>query len=356
MLEAAFLELLSPARGGGEGGEGGIGEGGEAGEDVGWLASGGGEGGDGGASGGKAGESAGSPASGGGDGGIVEGGKAGEIGGLLASGGRDVAWDGDAWETKGRQSRENVGKEVGDWGGHSEGGAALGEVEVGRDGMRGEGDGGMQHLLTVHEFDEWGNPNEDEMVLEMMRKLCPYHTLIMGGSGGSQDALLGVKGCVESSPEGVRSLHGVENNSADVDGEGNTVVSKRERVERVPSFYSGGPDRPQEERMYNGKGSITQALKVTEPAVTGAEGMGKQHFPAVYLTAGLRDARVPFWMPVKYAAAARHALKGVEGGSTVLLHFSGDAGHFSQGLMGGDVREAAEQLAFLLTSMKKRGE
>lgn len=91
-------------------------------------------------------------------------------------------------------------------------------------------------------------------------------------------------------------------------------------------------------------------------------------YPAILLTAGLADSRVPWWMPVKYAAKMRmqdrgsrssssshhggHAGGGVVGGNRwadVLLQFDETGSHFSMGLSGGDLQDAALQQAFLLS-------
>lgn len=86
-------------------------------------------------------------------------------------------------------------------------------------------------------------------------------------------------------------------------------------------------------------------------------------YPALMLTAGLQDGRVPWWMLVKYAAKLRSmqsskadsrgssSSKGGGGGgaSQVLLQFDEEGSHFSMGLSGGDLQDAALQQAFLLT-------
>lgn len=86
-------------------------------------------------------------------------------------------------------------------------------------------------------------------------------------------------------------------------------------------------------------------------------------YPAVLLTAGLQDTRVPWWMPVKYAAKLRHlqetsgssasakeAGRPVDQGVTdVLLQFEHEGSHFSMGLSGGSLQDAALQQAFLCT-------
>jgi oligopeptidase B len=99
-------------------------------------------------------------------------------------------------------------------------------------------------------------------------------------------------------------------------------------------------------------------------------------YPAMLLTAGLADSRVPWWMPVKYAAKMRsmqdrgaghsssdsrhggHAggrMVGKGGGlAELLLQFDETGSHFSMGLSGGDLQDAALQQAFLLTHGHKQ--
>jgi oligopeptidase B len=94
-------------------------------------------------------------------------------------------------------------------------------------------------------------------------------------------------------------------------------------------------------------------------------------YPAVLLTAGLQDTRVPWWMPVKYAAKLRQLQQtsgrsrsrslasgdsGSEAGGSVdqgaadvLLQFDDEGSHFSMGLSGGILQDAALQQAFLCT-------
>lgn len=99
-------------------------------------------------------------------------------------------------------------------------------------------------------------------------------------------------------------------------------------------------------------------------------------YPAVLLTAGLHDSRVPWWMPVKYAAKLRSlqdtrqrssSSGGGGGGSSqgaldsthqagcgggaaeVLLQFDESGSHFSMGLSGGNLQDAALQHAFLIS-------
>jgi hypothetical protein len=233
-----------------------------------------------------------------------------------------------------------------------------------------QGDGGgsdEHHMLTVHEFDEWGNPYEDDLVLDMMRRLCPYHTLIVpggvvplgarhsDGEGPPVDELKssdqGANHCYEN-----KVTTGTEGGAVDGSHSPNKGFSPGgSMMPRIIGSQKGMQNRPLD--IGSGADGVDQVVNPVTPSGAdsgnGGGGTRSQGFPAVYLTAGLRDARVPFWMPVKYAAAVRHAWKGgVGGGPTVVLQFSGDAGHFSQGLMGGDVGEAAEQLAFLLTSVR----
>jgi len=86
-------------------------------------------------------------------------------------------------------------------------------------------------------------------------------------------------------------------------------------------------------------------------------------YPALMLTAGLQDGRVPWWMAVKYAAKVRSMQSskagssrggggggGGGGASQVLLQFDEEGSHFSMGLSGGDLQDAALQQAFLLAN------
>jgi oligopeptidase B len=87
-------------------------------------------------------------------------------------------------------------------------------------------------------------------------------------------------------------------------------------------------------------------------------------YPAVMVTAGLRDTRVPFWMPVKYVAKLRSCQSSANisaAGSRqqqqqqqqqttrpVLLQFAEDGGHFSAGQSGGALEDIVLQYAFLI--------
>jgi oligopeptidase B len=81
-------------------------------------------------------------------------------------------------------------------------------------------------------------------------------------------------------------------------------------------------------------------------------------YPAVMVTAGLRDTRVPFWMPVKYIAKLRSCQSSAKVAAAdrqqhqqtmrpVLLQFAEDGGHFSTGQSGGALEDIALQYAFL---------
>jgi oligopeptidase B len=86
-------------------------------------------------------------------------------------------------------------------------------------------------------------------------------------------------------------------------------------------------------------------------------------YPAVMVTAGLRDTRVPFWMPVKYVAKLRSCQSSAKVSAAgrrqeaqqqqqqrmrpVLLQFAEDGGHFSTGQSGGALEDIALQYAFL---------
>jgi oligopeptidase B len=84
-------------------------------------------------------------------------------------------------------------------------------------------------------------------------------------------------------------------------------------------------------------------------------------YPAVMVTAGLRDTRVPFWMPVKYVAKLRSCQGSAKVAAAdsrqqqqqhtmrpVLLQFAEDGGHFSAGQSGGALEDIALQYAFLI--------
>jgi oligopeptidase B len=89
-------------------------------------------------------------------------------------------------------------------------------------------------------------------------------------------------------------------------------------------------------------------------------------FPAVLVTAGLQDARVPHWMGLKFVAKLRSLQAGGAAcagaasadapGSTArpaLLQFSEEAGHFSMGVSGCSLEDVAVQQAFLLQHMPR---
>ncbi|WIA09240.1 hypothetical protein OEZ85_008648 [Tetradesmus obliquus] len=89
-------------------------------------------------------------------------------------------------------------------------------------------------------------------------------------------------------------------------------------------------------------------------------------YPAMLVTAGLQDTRVPFWMPVKYVAKLRSLQAAAEasaagrqqqqqqqvtqGRRPILLQIADDGGHFSIGQSGGAVEDIALQYAFLITA------
>lgn len=79
-------------------------------------------------------------------------------------------------------------------------------------------------------------------------------------------------------------------------------------------------------------------------------------YPATFLSAGLVDNRVPYWMAAKYVAKLRmigadsvqHACDAREHSQIVLLQFDEEAGHFSRGQSGGQLDDIAQQYAFML--------
>jgi oligopeptidase B len=79
-------------------------------------------------------------------------------------------------------------------------------------------------------------------------------------------------------------------------------------------------------------------------------------YPALLVTAGLQDNRVPFWMPLKFVAKLRSMQQQQQqqqdsaGLGPVLLQFDEAAGHFSMGVSGCSLEDIAGQQAFLLHS------
>lgn len=73
-------------------------------------------------------------------------------------------------------------------------------------------------------------------------------------------------------------------------------------------------------------------------------------YPAMLLTAGLIDTRVPFSMPAKYVAKARQLAMQQGEHRLVLLQFDEAAGHFSRGQSGGSLEDIAWQYAFLMSN------
>jgi oligopeptidase B len=70
-------------------------------------------------------------------------------------------------------------------------------------------------------------------------------------------------------------------------------------------------------------------------------------YPAVLVTAGLQDPRVPYWGPAKYAARLRECQ--LASGRPVLLSVEEEAGHF--GAAGRQLLDAAEECTFLLENV-----
>lgn len=171
------------------------------------------------------------------------------------------------------------------------------------------------HMLIQHEFDEWGNPDEPE-VLQMMQELCPYQGLLQRLAAGGPPS------------------------STDVHNSGSSSSSAAQGVAAGERGRDG--DNAPHQQQHDG---------LAGP------------LPALLLTAGDEDARVPYWMPLRYAAAAR-AVRAADvsaggdqpsagvcrsaGGSPVYVQLQEGGGHFGQGLMSQDADQEAEVLAFLL--------
>lgn len=98
------------------------------------------------------------------------------------------------------------------------------------------------------------------------------------------------------------------------------------------------------------------------PRPAGDDDASAVRYPALMLTAGLEDSRVPWWMPVKFVARLRSISHNVrdsgsgtgggcvaDGRGEVLLQFDEGGSHFSMGLSGGNLQDAALQQAFLCT-------
>jgi oligopeptidase B len=71
--------------------------------------------------------------------------------------------------------------------------------------------------------------------------------------------------------------------------------------------------------------------------------------PAIYVTAGMKDQRVPYWQPLKYMARRRELL----GDATSVLKVDLDRGHFGgQGEQEARLSDTAEQVAFLISQVQ----
>ncbi|SAM00587.1 hypothetical protein [Absidia glauca] len=74
-----------------------------------------------------------------------------------------------------------------------------------------------------------------------------------------------------------------------------------------------------------------------------------QPSPAVYVTAGMKDQRVPYWQPLKYMARRRELL----GEATSVLKVDLDRGHFGgQGEQEARLSDTAEQVVFLISQVQ----
>jgi hypothetical protein len=211
----------------------------------------------------------------------------------------------------------------------------LGGISCSAAGLQplGAGTESDMHLLTRHEYDEWGNP-EDPGVLQMMQRLCPYQGLLQRLTPEQRPL-----------PSTTPSSGSSTSTSPSTASSTTTSTSSRGAAEGVAASEPEGGDK-------------AEPLQEQRDCLAGP-------LPALLLTAGDEDARVPYWMPLRYAAAARAA--GAAGtaaagarssadtcrttglqGSPVYVQVQEGGGHFSQGLLSQDTEEEAEVLAFLL--------
>ncbi|MGF1477503.1 MAG: S9 family peptidase [Geminicoccaceae bacterium] len=83
------------------------------------------------------------------------------------------------------------------------------------------------------------------------------------------------------------------------------------------------------------------------------ENVSAQSYPPIFVSAGLSDPRVTYWEPAKWVAKLR-ATKTDD--SLLLLKTEMGAGHFGQSGRYDSLKDRAEHLAFLLTTMGLAGE
>lgn len=71
--------------------------------------------------------------------------------------------------------------------------------------------------------------------------------------------------------------------------------------------------------------------------------------PAIYVTAGMKDQRVPYWQPLKYMARRRE----LQHEAPSVLNVDLDRGHFGgQGEQEARLADTAEQVAFLISQVQ----
>ena len=78
--------------------------------------------------------------------------------------------------------------------------------------------------------------------------------------------------------------------------------------------------------------------------------VSKQHYPAIYVTAGLSDPRVTYWEPAKWVAKLRRYKTDT---NTLVLRTNMKAGHGGASGRFARLKETAISYAFAITEMKK---
>jgi len=231
--------------------------------------------------------------------------------------------------------------------------------------------------LTVHEYDEWGDAR-DPSLLPSMQNMCPYSrlssTLLQttksdhaqsatpaghGCSSGNLGQSVGQRGhgysaidLGQSMVQHVADYRPLSSNVLQHDvgqhtqGQGGDPSGQRELgVDRIGSKGAWRHDKEEYHRSAE-----------TEAAFSGRQAPGsKACVPAVLMTSAMDDARVPVWVPAKWAARARRLQQAVvlrQGGSftkppLVLLRVYREGGHF----MGSSLAGCAEEYAFIIAVM-----
>ncbi len=171
--------------------------------------------------------------------------------------------------------------------------------------------------LTVHEYGEWGDPGqmgapdgEEQPVLRLMERLCPYHNLLPAPG----DLLL-------------QQAAGHDPLSLKV-----SAVIDDDTINSSSSSSSS-------------EGSVAMAVT----------GLSPGQLPPVLVSCSLRDARVPFWVPAKWVARARSLSQAHPGGQhqhpigPVVLRVREEGGH--HGSTEQQFEELAEDYAFLIKAL-----